>query len=288
MELSKQSKNKVARSNRCDNLFADEVPRASSCRTMDVTERVTSPLDKCQFGGTSRCRATTSIWRNSDQYSCIFDVTFTQKLFNFYWHPVRLLHHGEGHSSSIQGQSLTCPSFFFSGCIREKTMIRSISLITAIFWLYLLVVAAQEVCSASASPASVAVAHEHITRFLDSADNEGKFHVQGWRWHTMSLVREADRLNKLARSLQDSSSDKDLPALTEAVDYVVGFNMKGLHKIENDLFFPWVRKKVSEVNESRVVTAFGTLMDQLECERQAIAELGASLVSRMYVLLSRS
>jgi hypothetical protein len=165
-------------------------------------------------------------------------------------------------------------------------MIRSISKITAIFWLYLLVAAAQEVCSASASPASLAVAHEQITRFLDSADHAGKFHVQGWRWHTMSLVREADRLHKLARSLQDSSSENDLPALTKAVDYVVGFNMKGLHKIENDLFFPWVRKKVSEVNESRVVDAFGTLMDQLECERQAIQELGASLVSCMHFLFT--
>ena len=89
----------------------------------------------------------------------------------------------------------------------------------------------------------------------------------------MSLLREADRLRRLAES-----SPEDLPALAQAVDYVVDFNMKGLHKIEKDLFFPWVRKKVQDSTCS-AGGAFGVLMDRLESERQAIQELGAAMVS---------
>jgi len=84
----------------------------------------------------------------------------------------------------------------------------------------------------------------------------------------MSLVREANRLNQFARNSQD------LPALSQAVDYVVGFNMKGLHKIERELFFPWARR---QVKDPTVAKAFGALMDRLEDERQTIHELGVTL-----------
>jgi hypothetical protein len=126
----------------------------------------------------------------------------------------------------------------------------------------------------------LAAAEERISRYLEeSKKNDGKFHVQGWRWHTMSLVRESGRLQKLASRMQASCPVEDLPALRRAADYVVGFNMKGLHKIEKDLFFPWVRGKFNAIGESDVVKAFSVVMDQLESDRKTIELLGTSLVS---------
>lgn len=104
-----------------------------------------------------------------------------------------------------------------------------------------------------------------------------KFHVHGWRWHTMSLVREAGRLKKLAE--RSSSQEEDAcPTLKQAVDYVIGFNMKGLHKIEADLFFPWMRKKLTSVEQKDLALAFGSVMDQLETDRRTVAKLGESIV----------
>ena len=126
----------------------------------------------------------------------------------------------------------------------------------------------------------LAAAEERIIRYLEeSTENGGKFHVQGWRWHTMSLVREAGRLQKLTLRMQSSCRVEELPALRMAADYVVGFNMKGLHKIEKDLFFPWVRGKFTAIGESDIAKAFSVVMDQLESDRKTIELLGSSLVS---------
>jgi len=123
----------------------------------------------------------------------------------------------------------------------------------------------------------LADAEAQIARYLEeSSKAEGKFLVQGWRWHTMSLAREAGRLQELAARLQ-GKNDSELSALQDAAEYVVGFNMKGLHSIEKDLFFPWVREKVK--SEKMVEKYFYAVMDQLENDRRRVEKLGASLVS---------
>ena len=115
-----------------------------------------------------------------------------------------------------------------------------------------------------------------INGFLDdgmsSLDN---FHIHGWRWHTMSLVREAGRLRNLAGRV---SLDAPQP-LQEASDYVIGFNLKGLHKIEADLFFPWMREKLTSIPKPELSKAFASVMDQLEQDRKTVAQLGDSIVS---------
>ena len=108
----------------------------------------------------------------------------------------------------------------------------------------------------------------------------------------MSLIREASQLQKLASRLQHADTkDQDLlDALKTAADYVVDFNMKGLHKIERDLFFPWVRKQAaakfrqdaddtSTSNDAAMLTAVQVLMDRLDHDRRNIEALGKALVS---------
>jgi len=130
----------------------------------------------------------------------------------------------------------------------------------------------------------VAQSEATLRNYLESSspNQTGKFYVQGWRWHTMSLVRESSRLQEFARNLTpDEAEDVDkLSALKTATDYVVGFNMKGLHSIEKDLFFPWVREKTcNAVEEKDVCRAIKDVMDGLESDRQKLESVGASLVS---------
>ena len=133
---------------------------------------------------------------------------------------------------------------------------------------------------------SRAEAHAQLQAFLQERENEtpSLFHIQGWRWHTMSLAREAERLHQLTvRRCNDTS------AVTRAVNYVVGFNMKALHRIEKELFFPWVRQQVQTKNPA-VGSALMVVMDQLEELRTSVAKLGSQLViaCQVYRGLGRS
>jgi hypothetical protein len=123
-----------------------------------------------------------------------------------------------------------------------------------------------------------------IKRYLQSSLSEstrpGVFHVQGWRWHTMSLVREARRLHQLAHRLQTEPQESDdaAKALYTVADYCVNFNLRGLHRIEKELFFPWLKTKMSSIPDPGAAREFGSILDELERDRQRIESLGVSLV----------
>jgi len=128
-----------------------------------------------------------------------------------------------------------------------------------------------------------------IHEFLTTEDREGaleKFHIHGWRWHTASLVREARRLCTLAQRARAAATcgpslDAITQALSQAADYVVGFNMKGLHRIEADLMFPWMRNKLTNKDLSipqDTIQGFATAMTQLETDRETLVLLGRSIV----------
>ena len=101
------------------------------------------------------------------------------------------------------------------------------------------------------------------------------FKIQGWRWHTMSLIREAGRV---ATALQQQPHHPD--ALATAVEYVVNFNLRGLTKIQATLFFPWVRLEMAQrLGDSPVATALNAVLDELEMAGQHAVQLGQALVS---------
>jgi hypothetical protein len=136
--------------------------------------------------------------------------------------------------------------------------------------------------------AAAAGVETEIKRFLQSSISEstraGAFHVQGWRWHTMSLVREARRLHQLAHRLQmePQESDNAAKALYTVADYCVNFNLRGLHRIEKELFFPWLRTKTSSIPHPGAAREFGSILDELERDRQRIESLGVSLVCHCF------
>ena len=111
----------------------------------------------------------------------------------------------------------------------------------------------------------------------------------------MSLIREARKLQASAETLLQTHSPGSLEftdtpaskALQAASDYIVNFNMKGLHRIEKELFFPWAIKKITDAAvETDVAVAFRDLMNQLEQDQKALVALGDSLVVSKFLELS--
>ena len=140
-----------------------------------------------------------------------------------------------------------------------------------------------------------------LRRFIQQhkPDCRVNFKIQGWRWHTMSLIREASRFASALSwwSLVSPSSEKQqqhhkqtivtktttIPTKEDfqaVADYVVQFNMRGLHRIQDDLFFPWVRKEIqTRCLEPAVAAAFSAVMTQLERQQLEMEQLGKQLVS---------
>jgi hypothetical protein len=119
---------------------------------------------------------------------------------------------------------------------------------------------------------SRAEAYEQLETFLQETDKSATFQIQGWRWHTMSLARQAERLQQLALR-----RPHDISVIQRAVNHVVGFNMKALHQIETDLFFPWVQNQISAKNPA-VGSAINVILEELEELRQSVQTLGTQMV----------
>ena len=123
-------------------------------------------------------------------------------------------------------------------------------------------------------------AEAEIQRYFDSSTAPpGTFLLQPWRWHTMSLIHESRRLHKFAVQLQQKDDyANDFSVLQIFADYAIQFNIRGLHRIERDLFFPLVRNKTKHIPERGIVVAFDAILDQLDNERQGLEIIGMSLV----------
>jgi hemerythrin-like domain-containing protein len=79
------------------------------------------------------------------------------------------------------------------------------------------------------------------------------------------------RLHKLALKTNPLNVQK----LQDATEYVIDFNLRGLHKIETGLFFPWMRQQLtSRPQDKKVSSAFSAVMEELEMERLQVAQLG--------------
>lgn len=129
-------------------------------------------------------------------------------------------------------------------------------------------------------------------------DDTKKFHVHGWRWHTLSLVRDAGRLERLALQKIKPTGSDDITAfptksdtgggdsdLDTAAEHVIGFNMKGLFAVEDELFFPWLRSKLvdessSGVHAADLRSAFGAVLDGIDAERSFVRKLASQVVCK--------
>lgn len=122
-----------------------------------------------------------------------------------------------------------------------------------------------------------------IQNYLDSTPSiADKFFIQGWRWHHLSIVRDAKRLNQYA-SVVKSGDEEDLEPLKKAVDFVFNFNLRGLSDIEDKVFFPWLREKLlnSEYESEETKKAFASMIEDVDQDRKRVKDLASKIVSYM-------
>lgn len=139
-----------------------------------------------------------------------------------------------------------------------------------------------------------------IKQFLSESSTDGnskEFLIQGWRWHCMSLIRDADRLERLAAHLSSNkvNDDSGLEALLSAADYTVNFNMAGLYRIESTMFVKWLRKHLcnadafgDRTNAAAMTTAFVKVIDKIDSQRVDCEKIGKELYDNARSASSRS
>lgn len=83
--------------------------------------------------------------------------------------------------------------------------------------------------------------------------NDRQFLINGWRWHTISVIKDLNRFRKLSESSIDHSSLDD-ERLSKCYNYVFSFNWKALMRVEREIFFPWLSDILPEPSKILIVT----------------------------------
>ena len=150
--------------------------------------------------------------------------------------------------------------------------------------LLVLLVWIPSILSASASMDCPVAIDGAVADLLQKREDVG-FHVQGWRWHTLAMRRELSRVGQLSKTLAQQTSTisrDDIEGLQKATEYTVNFNMRGLHRIETQVFFPWVRQRLEGMEREYRPAAQSVLraLSTLEQQRSQIEQLGKTMVSK--------
>lgn len=77
------------------------------------------------------------------------------------------------------------------------------------------------------------------------------FLINGWRWHTKSVIRDLKRLLNLTTSVSKQAihravETEKIDKLTHASKFVLDFNWKSLIQVESQVFFPYVDSTLPE------------------------------------------
>lgn len=89
----------------------------------------------------------------------------------------------------------------------------------------------------------------------------------------MSVLREL----RLLQTLVSSSGKTE--EVTQGVDHVVGFNMKGLNRVESKLFFPWLKEKLDLIPDEGAKQAFQRVLKTATKQQEVLKEKAKDMVS---------
>ena len=95
-----------------------------------------------------------------------------------------------------------------------------------------------------------------------------QFVINGWRWHTASVLRDIKRFSTILKDTEifigSSSSSSSSPSLSlsSKLDQINGchqflcdFNWKALMRVESELFFPWLSEILPGTASSLTLTS---------------------------------
>lgn len=106
-----------------------------------------------------------------------------------------------------------------------------------------------------------------------------KFLINGWRWHTASVIYDLRRFRSLLSLILDDNLVEDTAAYVDKVigcnNFVCGFNLKALLRVETELFFPWLiellpttlTNVMKDITEEHKTIKKNTLQIQQSCNK---------------------
>ena len=131
---------------------------------------------------------------------------------------------------------------------------------------------------------SDSVMHFDMKRALKNGsvpEIDRRYLINGWRWHTSSVVKDLHRYLDIIR-LTSALSDEDVvdsgathrvTRIAACYNFVCGFNWKGLMKVERELFFPWL--------EELLPSNAKPLFDNIRAQHDLINQLTSLLKSEI-------
>ena len=132
--------------------------------------------------------------------------------------------------------------------------------------------------------------------------DERNFVINGWRWHTMSVIRDLSRFRAIVGSLQSKFKQKHKKSLDERLEeeellvlqmqqiakvvscfnFVCDFNWKALIRVETKIFFPWLRDLLPK-NVEYLLTDYGTEHTYIEKRFASLQERCAAYEAKLKV-----
>jgi len=96
------------------------------------------------------------------------------------------------------------------------------------------------------------------------------FLINGWRWHTSSVIRDLKRFQDVVQKTE-KSKNIEASRIVRCSEFVVGFNWKALMRVEREIFFPWL--------ENMLPVSARSLFSDVYQNHNIIQKLSESLVS---------
>lgn len=85
--------------------------------------------------------------------------------------------------------------------------------------------------------------------------SQRKYVINGWRWHTKSVIRDLKRFSNILVVLNDNinkklklkhtndlSTEEEFAQILSCYEFVYNFNWKSLLRVESEIFVPWLVK----------------------------------------------
>jgi hypothetical protein len=122
------------------------------------------------------------------------------------------------------------------------------------------------------------IALQYISSSSSSISSTLSFRVHGWRWHTASVLRELKLLHSLLLSSNPLKESTATRTIQQAVNHVIAFNMKGLHRVEESLFFPWLQSKLNLIADEASEESFQRVLSSMVKHQGQLVTVGNLVV----------
>ena len=142
---------------------------------------------------------------------------------------------------------------------------------------------------------------EHVLSFLylnnlsQPQKQSMPFQIHGWRWHRMAVLHELKHLLTMVRVQQNEQQQQQHQynnheyftvspfwnCTKDWIQHSIGFTMNGLHRVETQLFFPWLHAQLSQhfSNENlEIRNALKEILEKVESLQNQLEQQGQTLV----------